>query len=42
LPTTLLVDKDGREAGRVLGIARWDGPEAVSAVEALLAQPPQG
>ncbi len=39
LPATLLVDKDGREAGRVLGIARWDGPEAVAAVEELLARP---
>jgi thiol-disulfide isomerase/thioredoxin len=39
LPATLLVDKDGREAGRVLGIARWDGPAAVAAVEELLARP---
>jgi thiol-disulfide isomerase/thioredoxin len=39
LPATLLVDRQGREAGRVLGIARWDGPAAVEAVERLLAAP---
>ena len=36
LPATILVDKEGREAGRVLGIARWDGPQAVEAVQRLL------
>jgi thiol-disulfide isomerase/thioredoxin len=39
LPATLLVDRKGREAGRVLGIAQWDGPAAVAAVERLLAEP---
>ena len=39
LPATLLVDRQGREAGRVLGIAQWDGPAAVVAVERLLAEP---
>ena len=39
LPATLLIDRQGREAGRVLGIAHWDGPAAVAAVEKLLAQP---
>jgi thiol-disulfide isomerase/thioredoxin len=39
LPATLLVDRRGREAGRVLGIAQWDGPAAVAAVERLLAEP---
>jgi thiol-disulfide isomerase/thioredoxin len=36
LPATILVDKEGREAGRVPGIARWDGPQAVEAVQRLL------
>jgi thiol-disulfide isomerase/thioredoxin len=36
LPATILVDKEGREAGRVLGTARWDGPQAVEAVQRLL------
>ena len=39
LPATILVDRQGREAGRVLGIAAWDGPAAVAAVEHLLAEP---
>lgn len=39
LPATILVDRQGREAGRVLGIAAWDGPAAVAAVEQLLAEP---
>jgi thiol-disulfide isomerase/thioredoxin len=39
LPATILIDKQGREAGRVLGIAHWDGPEAVATVEKLLAEP---
>ncbi|MFA6019315.1 MAG: TlpA disulfide reductase family protein [Rhodospirillales bacterium] len=28
LPTTLLIDRQGREAGRYLGAGEWDGPEA--------------
>jgi thiol-disulfide isomerase/thioredoxin len=39
LPATILVDRQGREAGRVLGIAQWDGPEAQRSVAALLAAP---
>lgn len=39
LPATILVDKAGNEAGRVLGIAKWDGPEAIQAVETLLNAP---
>jgi thiol-disulfide isomerase/thioredoxin len=39
LPATILVDKEGREAGRVLGIARWDGEEAIEVIDQLLAQP---
>lgn len=36
LPATLLVDRQGREVGRVLGIAEWDGPIAVGAVRTLV------
>ena len=39
LPATIFVDREGREAGRVLGIAAWDGPQAVEAVQRLLDQP---
>ena len=38
LPATLLVDKEGRERGRVLGIAEWDAPQAVEAVRWLLGE----
>lgn len=30
LPTTLLIDGEGREVGRLVGVAEWDAPEAVS------------
>lgn len=36
LPGTLLVDREGREVGRLLGIAQWDGPEALAAVRRVL------
>ena len=39
LPSTFLIDRTGNEVGRVLGIATWDGPEAVEAVQRLLAEP---
>jgi len=29
LPVTLLLDRDGRELGRLLGAAEWDSPEMV-------------
>ena len=35
LPTTLLVDAQGREAARFVGPAAWDGPEAVALLRAL-------
>lgn len=38
LPATILIDKAGQEVGRVLGIAAWDGPEAIAVVEKLLAE----
>lgn len=30
LPTTLLVDREGREVGRLTGPAEWDSPEMIS------------
>ncbi len=36
LPATLLIDREGREVGRVLGLARWDGEAALAAVRRLL------
>jgi thiol-disulfide isomerase/thioredoxin len=39
LPTTVLFDRDGREAGRVLGIVEWDAPEVVAFLRRCLAPP---
>jgi len=39
LPTTLLVDRTGRELGRVVGPAEWDSPEVKALVRRYLKQP---
>lgn len=36
LPATLLIDRQGREVGRLLGIAEWDSEAAVAAVRSIL------
>jgi thiol-disulfide isomerase/thioredoxin len=36
LPATLLIGKDGREIGRLLGDAEWDAPEAKALIRAAL------
>jgi thiol-disulfide isomerase/thioredoxin len=36
LPTTVVIDRGGREVGRVLGPDEWDGDEAVAALQALM------
>lgn len=36
LPTSILVDKKGREVGRLAGEAEWDTPEAVALIRHLL------
>lgn len=36
MPTTLLIDRQGREIGRLVGPAEWDSPEAVALVEAVI------
>ena len=35
MPTTIVFDKEGREAGRLRGPAEWDAPEAVKLLRAL-------
>ena len=40
LPTTLLIDRQGREIGRVIGPAEWDSPEALALVRKALAAKP--
>ncbi len=42
IPTTLLVDRLGREIGRVVGPAEWDSPEAVTLVRRNLERPSSG
>ncbi|MDX2202458.1 MAG: TlpA disulfide reductase family protein [Hyphomicrobiaceae bacterium] len=36
LPTTLLIDADGREVGRLIGPAEWDSAEAVRLIKAVM------
>ena len=38
LPATVLIDRQGKEAGRILGPAEWASPEAQGMVKALLAE----
>ena len=37
MPTTLLLDREGREIGRLVGPADWDSPEAVALIKAAIA-----
>jgi hypothetical protein len=36
MPTTLLVDRDGRELGRVIGAAQWDDAAMVALIKGYL------
>jgi thiol-disulfide isomerase/thioredoxin len=38
MPTTILIDAEGREIGRLIGPAHWDSPEAKALIEAQLKQ----
>jgi thiol-disulfide isomerase/thioredoxin len=40
MPTTLLIDREGREIGRLVGPANWDSPEALALIKAAIAAPP--
>lgn len=42
LPATLLIDRQGRELGRILGPADWASPEAQALIKAALATPVGG
>ena len=41
LPTTVLIDAEGRERGRLVGAAEWDSAEAVALTEDCLIGKPQ-
>jgi hypothetical protein len=36
MPTTLLLDREGRELGRVIGAAPWDDAEMVARIKGYL------
>lgn len=36
LPTTILIDREGREVGRLAGPAEWDGADAMRLIEAVV------
>ena len=38
LPTTLLVDREGRELGRLIGPTEWDGPEIDRTIKSAIAR----
>jgi thiol-disulfide isomerase/thioredoxin len=38
LPTTILIDAQGREVGRLVGEAAWDSPDALKLIDALIAE----
>jgi hypothetical protein len=38
LPTTIVIDREGQEIGRLLGPAEWDSEEAVTLIRAVLAE----
>jgi thiol-disulfide isomerase/thioredoxin len=40
LPTTVLIDRDGREVGRVVGLAEWDSPTMVAFLRRCLGPAP--
>lgn len=42
LPTSVLIDEEGREIARLLGDAEWDSPEAVALIRAVIEAGPGG
>jgi thiol-disulfide isomerase/thioredoxin len=39
MPTTLIVDRNGKEIARLIGPADWASPEAIAVIEAAIAAP---
>jgi thiol-disulfide isomerase/thioredoxin len=40
LPTTILIDREGREAGRIEGPAEWDSPQAEALIRHFIGEKP--
>jgi peroxiredoxin len=38
IPTTLLIDRDGLELGRVVGAARWDDPATIARISQIVSR----
>jgi thiol-disulfide isomerase/thioredoxin len=38
LPTTLLIDRQGQELGRLIGPAAWDAPDMIAFLKSIIAQ----
>ncbi|MBA5775577.1 TlpA family protein disulfide reductase [Stappia sp. F7233] len=36
LPTTILIDREGKERGRLVGPAQWDSPEVITQMQILI------
>jgi hypothetical protein len=41
LPTSILIDAEGRELGRLEGAAKWDAPETIAFLRHFMPAPPQ-
>ncbi|MFQ5533545.1 MAG: TlpA family protein disulfide reductase [Sphingomonadales bacterium] len=42
MPATILIDREGREIGRLVGPAEWDSDDAVSFLRHVISHPPDG
>ncbi len=42
IPSTLLVDREGRELGRLVGPAEWDAPEMLAFIREFVGPPEKG
>lgn len=40
LPTSILIDRQGREIGRLIGAAEWDSADALKLIDAAIAEKP--
>jgi hypothetical protein len=38
LPTSVVIDRDGREIGRITGPAEWDSPETIEFLRNIISQ----
>jgi len=38
IPTTILIGRDGREIGQMVGPAQWDAPESVKHIREIAGQ----